>query len=342
MVCSPFIITHGEDPDGVIAHTLLWQLCEQGYKEEPTAHSFLRYDTLRERLPSLVQIAQAAHPCNTFVADLNFNRVDFRRPGKRSLFTELREATTFIHWIDHHEGTKEQAQWLHDRNVLVSYSPNHCASLQIARREKLLRDPYFRQLAQIAQAHDYARAGDVNPAVLAGNKLEGIIALANASENSEILLGLTYGLKERTVLTGDLGLVAEPWGELYGQYEQYKMEALLALEQSLIPATVGGARVLFACAHPILSQKPAPRYLREKYGSEYDTIVCFFSAPFRNNIILGNDASSFDVVGACKALGGGGRNNGGGFTRGEVINNMFNYQSACREVASELLSHKRR
>ncbi|MBI2102511.1 hypothetical protein HYT55_01630 [Candidatus Woesearchaeota archaeon] len=342
MVCSPFIVTHGEDPDGVISHALLWQLCEQGYKEEPAGHSFLRYDTLSDELPSFVEIAQAGHPCNLFVADINFNPANFRRRGKKGLLDPLREATTFMHWIDHHEGTRTYAKRLHDKGIFVSYSPNQCAALQIARHNKLLGDPYFRQLAQIAQAHDYARTGDVNDAVLAGNKLEGIIALGNASENYDLLLGLAFGLKERTVLTTDLGLVDEPWGEIYGQYEQHKAEALSELEKTLLPARVDNARVLFACASPILSQKPAPRYLRERYGSHYDTIVCFFGAPYRNHIILGNEASPFDIVGACRALGGGGRNNSGGFTRKKAITDFKDYQTACQEVALELHAHQRK
>ena len=157
MVCSPFIVTHGEDPDGVISHALLWQLCEQGYKEEPAGQFFLRYDTIRGMLPEIAGFAEQGHPCNTFVADLNFNPADMRTE-RGDLLDILCNATTFLHWTDHHDGTQLNTRMLRRKGVLVDYNANQCVAMQIAKRHGFLRDqdPYFRRLAQIAQAHDYA------------------------------------------------------------------------------------------------------------------------------------------------------------------------------------------
>ncbi len=337
MVSSPFIIHHGEDPDGIIAAALGGAYCERQLKETPAAYFPLRYDNVEERLPFIVKEAETARPCQILVADIN-PTTTVARDG---LFYRLVDAVHPAHrdrpkmiWIDHHTGTEKLTTDFKQRGIEVVYDGSQCASLLAVKHFALNEDPYFHHLASIAQAHDYAQPGQLNEPLLAGNELEKIIALANASGDEDLLRRLIVDLKDgRYFSNGNLPVPF--WQDFSSQYEPQKRAALDQLKESIVIETVGDYRVLFALASPLLSQKPAPRYLKENHDGAADLQVCLFAAPYRNHIIQGKNKSPLDVVGFCQSMGGGGRNNSGGFTLQGLITEE-NY-AAQRKMIGERL-----
>lgn len=337
MVSSPVILHHGEDPDGVIAAALLGAYCERQLSEVPAAYFPLRYDNVSDNLPLIIKEAEQARPCQILVADIN------PTPSVMGdgLLYRLMEAVHPAHsnrpkmiWIDHHTGTERVKEDLQQRGIQVVHDPNQCASLLVAKHFGLNDDLYFHHLASIAQAHDYAKPGQSNEQLSAGNELEKIIALANATGDETLLRRLIADLKDGRYFTAER--IPSPfWQEHSSQYELQKTVALEQLKESIVIEKVNQYSVLFALASPLLSQKPAPRYLRENYDPAADVQVCLFAAPYRNHIVQGKKDSSLDIVGFCQAMGGGGRNNSGGFTLSELITEE-NYP-AQREMIGEQL-----
>lgn len=321
MVCSPFILHHGEDPDGIIAAALLGAYCERQLKETPSAYFPLRYDNVSDNLPLISTEAEQARPCQILVADIN------PTPSVMGddLFYRLIDAVHPAHsnrpkmiWVDHHTGTERVKESFQQHGIQVIHDPNQCASLLAVKHFDLNGDPYFHHLASIAQAHDYAKPGQSNEQLSAGNELEKIIALANATGDENLLRRLIVDLKEGRYFTAEK-IPSLFWQEHSSQYEVQKTVALEQLRENIVIEKVNQYSVLFALAPPLLSQKPAPRYLKENYGDVADVQVCLFAAPYRNHIVQGKNDSSLDIVGFCQAMGGGGRNNSGGFTLSELI-----------------------
>ncbi len=337
MVSSPFILHHGEDPDGIIAAALLGVYCERQLKETPSAYFPLRYDNVSDNLPLISTEAEQARPCQILVADIN------PTPSVMGdgLLYRLVDAVHQAHsnrpkmiWIDHHTGTERVREDFQQHGIQVVHDPNQCASLLVAKQFGLNDDPYFHHLASIARAHDYAQPGQINELLSAGNELEKIIALANATGDENLLRRLIVDLKEGRYF--NTGMVPSPfWQEHSSQYELQKTVALEQLKESIVIEKVNHYSVLFALASPLLSQKPAPRYLKENYGDAADVQVCLFAAPYRNHIVQGKKDSSLDIVGFCQAMGGGGRNNSGGFTLSESITEE-NYPVQRRMLGEQL------
>ncbi|MBI4152198.1 hypothetical protein HY495_00675 [Candidatus Woesearchaeota archaeon] len=331
----PFIIHHGEDPDGIIAASILTEYCfRQGID---TAQCFpVRYDTLSEEFPNILEAARKEQPQRILVADVNAQQALVRSNILSGLAATVYPLSgeKSITWIDHHPATDQHREDLEQQGISVVHHSQRCAALLGLRYAGLKDDPYFHQLAAIAQAHDYAKPGKTNRLLSAGNQLEEIIALANAVGDEDLLRRLVADLQHNRYF--DDNSLAEPWQSWLGESQKQRKKAFRDLEDSLVRETIGDYTVLFAFAPPILSQKPAPRYLQEKYGAEIDLVFCLFAAPFRNHMIFGRKDVSFDVVGFCQQMGGGGRNNGGGFTRDSVITNAE--YPAVREEMKERMA----
>jgi len=337
MVSSPFLLHHGEDPDGIIAAALAGAYCERQLKEVPAAYFPLRYDNVTDNLPLIINEAERARPCQIVVADINPTTTVMRDSLLYRLINAVHPAHSNrpkVLWIDHHSGTEKSNDDFQQHGIHVVYDANQCASLLAAKHFALNDDPYFHHLASIAQAHDYAKPGQINEQLSAGNELEKIIALANATSNEDLLRKLIVDLKDGCYFSAEK--VPLPfWQEHSSQYDVQKTAALNQLEESIVVEPVGDYQVLFALAPPILSQKPAPRYLKENHDGAADLQVCLFAAPYRNHIIQSKKDSRLDVVGFCQVMGGGGRNNSGGFTLSELITEE-NYAAQRRMIGEQL------
>lgn len=351
MACYPFIIHHGEDPDGIIAASIISQHCHSLGEWDPYCFP-IRYDNLQEKFCKIVDFAESIEPRQIFIADINYSP----QIVTRDLLSRLAKAARpslwedKILWLDHHQATRQLRSGVlrgdFDRMRLqVIYNENQCAALLAAQHFDLNRDSYFHRLTNIAQAHDYAQPGQASEPLAAGNLLEGIICLANSTGDEEILRKLVLDLRNRACFAED-GSLQPKWNTYSLEYQQQRVAALEKLEKSLVVEKTDNYDILFALSPPILSQKPASRHLREKYGDTADVIICFFEAPYRNHLVQGrkgeriendNSKKKIDVVEFCQAMGGGGRNNKGGFTTLEQINDE-NYALYRKLIAEKLAS----
>ncbi|HIH10857.1 TPA: hypothetical protein HA241_01580 [Candidatus Woesearchaeota archaeon] len=310
------IATHGEDPDGIIAHALLLSVYSTSEPLDPKNHVFVRYDRLGEQMEGFVRRAEEVRPRQIVIADIGPNQRFVEHGGSRlSLVHRLRDTGGVVHWYDHHVQTEQIQRKLEALQVHVYYSATQCAAMQIHRRFSSRTNG---ELAKIAQAHDY-RSGSHNKSQRfeKGDILEKLICLAQAEQDSKKLLRLADDLRKGLVFSNETTLFPMWDGEVT-QYGHRSRGAYACLDQSVQSADIAGIRFLFAYADPILSQKPATRHLKAKYGSTVDVIVTIFAPPARNYIVDGMN-ERFDVIPFVETVGGGGRGNMGGFTVDEDV-----------------------
>lgn len=304
------IITHGEDPDGIISQAILWRYYCVKEGESHQRHFFARYDHLLE--PFLEALRQ--DPRQLIVADISLNQELIQAgemPGE--LLRSLAQQSG-ITWYDHHLSTQQSESYFQSLRATVHYSDTQCAAKLVA-KDLLRGDPYVRELAKIAQANDYQNCLPQAPTarVILGDKLEGIISLFNAQNNQAGLFLLAEALQRDQWRTDETLL--QPYWEIHVQeFQQESIQARAELETTVEIPRIESSRVLIGLADPILYPKAAPRYLREHYAEKADLFVTLFQAPCRNHVILSHHGNLINVPALCQSLGGGGRDNGGGFT----------------------------
>jgi hypothetical protein len=276
------IITHAEDPDGIIAATLL-------HRRFGGDILFARYDNLDK----VFMDAITRERDEVYVADINPNTQITR--DNLAIIQELKPTM----WFDHHTGTEKNKDKLTQIGAEVIYDPNKCAAMLVARHYG--EDAYGMGLAKVAQLHDYQQARAEGPA----DRLEKIICLANAL-HPELLPELVKELGDGSFFD------TSSWTQRAHEVDGLREQAYENLELSVDLQERHGYKVLFANSSPLLSQKPAPRHLFQIYQNDVDLIVTFFEQPFTNHIVTATN-NRIDVPALCASLGGGGRGRQGGF-----------------------------
>jgi oligoribonuclease NrnB/cAMP/cGMP phosphodiesterase (DHH superfamily) len=338
----PYIITHGEDPDGIIAHALLMRALELD-STDPSSQFFARYDRLLTPF-SKVKRKLIDDPAEIYVADIAVSPV-----LERSKWFDAM-SDSYITWFDHHTVTAKLQDDLIEKGVDVHYSASQCAAM-LVHRAYLLGDENARGLAKIAQAHDFRSvAENIGSVFEMGDKLEDVICLANAKENNVDLFNLTCAIATDSWREGETQLTKRLENQ-YDEAQTAKKQAFSKLQETVQVEEIEGYRFLFAYADPILSQKPAPRFLRDKYEKEADVFVSLFAPPCRNHILDARADVPFDVIDFVESTwGGGGRRTntwqGAGFsleynitrdnfesTKKRFIEEAKNYISSHRDSA---------
>lgn len=322
------IIAHAEDPDGIIARALAMRY-HTVYSRNQDQHIFIRYDRIVEAFQ------EAAEKVENYdavcVADVNLNGRLYAAAGKDlSLLAKLAAGREVL-WFDHHDGTQKNAEKLAAIGVKVYYGPNQCAALLMAR--EFSQNPYDLKLAKIAQAHDYKYTSEDHPHIQIGNDLEKIIALANENLNNDLLLDLSYDLRDGNCL--DVNKLLPKWQAYADKFSLREQAAYEELDNTVEIIKAGNHAVLFGYSSPLLSQKLGPNHLRKKYQSQADLFVFLFKPPVRNHLALINKKSSFPVVPFVQSLGGGGHDTGGGFTLDYDIT-PENYQNVKEMLLSQI------
>ncbi len=337
---TQLILTHSEDPDGIIAHALLIRAL--GIKEiNPENHFFARYDRLADDFGKLERRVQDVPKSSVYIADIGLNGQLAAAGGRPYACLEgIALAAEEKFWVDHHETTLKHGEALSRMGFQLHYNSERCAALLI-RDIFGLQGEYESELAQIAQAHDHKKPGSASERVVKGNEIEKVIALANERLDYSTMHKLTLGLAQGKAVDHDFNLQGE-WRDHVVEFDTRTVAAYRELESSIVVEEVAGLRVLFAHSPAILSQKPALEYLQTNHSRASDMYVCFFRPPVRNHIILRKQGSNFPAVELCGSLGGGGRGNGGGFSTVEDVDaarismytamisaKIVEYQSRC-------------
>lgn len=296
------LVAHAEDPDGIISRALLMRQFPSGKD-----NVFVRYDRIAEAFEEAVTKSSG---CNSvYVADVNPN------PRLVSSGFALMEKLSYgreVYWFDHHDATLRNKDRMAKLGIKVHHDEHHCAAMIIAQHYNLF-DPYAKKIAKIAQAHDYKKQSKEARNTQIGNELEKVIAIANETLNYGLLLQLSEDLAEEKCFNKIYNLRPE-WQQHVDKFNRRELEAYKDLDDSVEISKIGPYRVLFGYSSPLLSQKPGPFHLRDKFERDSDIFVCLFKSPVRNHMVLTNNGVSFPVVPFVQSLGGGGRDNGGGFT----------------------------
>ncbi len=322
-------IAHAEDPDGIIARSLLMRIF--GVSRKPEDHVFVRYDRIVESFEESVDKAVSHNPL--YVADIDPNRRLVQAEGSDFTLLKKLAAGREVHWFDHHDATQLHKDRLTDLGIKVYHQEKQCAAMIIAQHYGM-SDHYVRKLAKIAQAHDYKNTSGDNGNIQIGNELEKIIAVANERLDYGLLLQLSGDLAEERCFDGRYNLRPE-WRQHADIFNQREQEAYKDLDSSVEVLKVGPCHVLFGYSSPLLSQKPGPFHLRDRFQKDSDIFICLFKSPARNHLVLANKDASFPVVPFVQSLGGGGRGNGGGFTLDYDITPQ-NYQQVKEMLISQM------
>ena len=302
---KPLIIAHAEDPDGIIARALLMRQFPS-FQE----HIFVRYDRIAEAFEEA--IGKAAGRSSVYVADINPNQRLVQAGGSDFALLEKLAAGREVYWFDHHDATLRHKDKLAQLGIKVNHQENQCAAMIIA-QHYYTSDPYARKLAKIAQAHDHKNTSSDAKNILIGNELEKVIALANESLDYALLLDLSEDLQYQNCFDERYKLRPQ-WRYQVGKFNRREEQAYQELDNTVEITAVGNHNILFGYSSSLLSQKPGPFHLRQKYEKQADIFVCLFKQPVRNHLVLVTKESSFPVVPFVESLGGGGRGTGGGFT----------------------------
>ncbi|MBS3126919.1 hypothetical protein J4228_02010 [Candidatus Woesearchaeota archaeon] len=327
-MAPPLIITHGEDPDGIIAHALLMRVFSV---DDSRNNLFVRYDRIEDAFLRAVPTSNGTD--RVYIADVDLNPCLRSAGGHEYALLEQLAGKADVTWFDHHEGTREHKDQLNKLGITVDHDPNKCAALLIARYYEL-KDPYDVKLSKIAQAHDYKNDCKASKNGLLGDQLEKIIAVANASLDYETLHELSGSLRDGTVFDRKYNLLPQ-WQERANEFDVRKEEAFAELQNSVEVVTLNNYRVLFGQSSSLLSQKPGPFYLRREFSNAADIFVCLFKPPVRNHLVLINDGISFPLIPFLQHMGGGGRGSGGGFTLDYDITSK-NYEEVKKMILSKM------
>lgn len=323
---KPLLIAHAEDPDGVIARTLLMRQFPSGQE-----NVFVRYDRVVEAFEEALTKAEGCS--SVYVADVNPNQRLVQAGGSDFTLLEKIAKGREVYWFDHHPGTVLHKDKMTELGINVHHQENQCAALIIA-QHYCLRDNYGRKLAKIAQAHDHKNTSSDAENIRIGNELEKIIALGNETLNYSLLLELSRDLQSEQCFDDNFKLRPK-WQYYVNQFSRREQHAYEELERSVEIIKAGQYNVLFGYSSPLLSQKPGPFHLRKKYEQQADVFVCLFRPPVRNHMVLTNEKYSFPVLPFVQSLGGGGRGHGGGFSLDYDIT-PENYQQAKEMLLSQM------
>ena len=314
MTTSQIIATHGEDPDGIIAHALLLRALEISDQTlSPETNHFLRYDRLVEQFKGINSLVQDGKT-SLYIADVGLNPLLAGENGG-NLIIDLLQNPRQVMWIDHHLPTIERKSLFDQFGGNLVYCSKRSSGF-LTKTHFNLNSDYDTLLGGISQAHDYKRPGRNHTLITLGDELQRVISYANAlpdeSSSFELLSNLTTSLRDDKIIRGSR--LSSDWEDLIIEYEFLQQQAFHDLEESLEFENIAGHEVLWAVSSPYLSQKIAPRYLESQYSDSVDLCVTIFTSPVRNHIIDGYFCNGLSIGDICKSLGGGGRGNGGGFS----------------------------
>ena len=325
MAKDSFIITHGEDPDGIISAALL-----NRYLKNDKQYYFVSY---ARQTADFSEAILRINGGDTYLADLNMNPHLISDQG--DLLKEMIKKSNFLVWIDHHEGTKKYSDYLHRLGARVIQGEGVC-SAKLVHQEFLVGDCLSSWLSSIAQAHDY---GVVSPELGLGEQLQKVISFYNHSLDYKGLRGLVETLsrdgswQQRGRLAPDLEKVIEKYCPL----AENAVQSMKKREEFL---DISGRRIMVTYADAIIYHKDTLRNLKKEYTGKADAYLVAFGEPAGNVLFFRDSSSDFSPIDFCVSMGGGGREGDGGFSRSVDENNFNAAKAEIMDRLQEYLSEK--
>lgn len=311
-----YIIADRTDCDGIISHALLKR------KLTSTKHFPSDYYDFHKMLEEAI----TQPPGNIIVADLDLNS-SIRR--YTYLFERAKRKHNTFAWFDHHIGSLSKMDFLEKHCNLVNVQKAQCASMIISNTFWRFweKDDYAGQLVKIAQDYDYKNKGteEFNLA----QKIQEVIRSDFPTESLIEIISKDGSWQNN-------GSLIESLEKPRQEFLKKKPEAYSELEKTLIVEKISGLRVMFGLSNMALYRSDAPIYLKDKRGDDADLFVVFFLNDYGPSMVYGN-TERMKVTDLCSLLGGGGRENNGGFTFGNKTSNE-NYNERIRHVSTAIES----
>lgn len=303
-----YIIADRTDCDGVISHALLKR------KLGNTKHFPSDYYDFHKMLEEVI----IQPPGNIIVADLDLNS-NIRR--YTYLFERAKRKHKTFAWLDHHIGSLSTMDFLEKHCNLINVQKDQCASMIIS-KTFWAKDDYADWLVKIAQDYDYKNKGTEEY-----NLAQKVQEVIRSDFSTEKLIEIV-AKDDKWQKNGNL--IEELEIERQG-FLKRKPDAYSELEKTLITQKISGLRVMFGLSNMTLYRSDAPMYLKDKRSNDADLFVVFFLNDYGPVMIYGN-TEEMKVTDLCSMLGGGGRENNGGFTFNNKTN-RGNYIERIRHVS---------
>ncbi len=327
------IVTHREDLDGIIVATL----ASQGVMQEGKTCEYIFVSYFRQK-DIFWELSQSNLQNKiVYILDLSANDCLFEQPN--SIVENLINNAKEIIWVDHHNSSKLYAKKMREWGVKVFLPEQNeliCASMLFARNFLNDRDvTKLTKLINIAQAHDYDKTIDCVCLHKTAVELQKIISLYNYQGDETALKDLILSFINND--WGKNGELADFLQNNLTEYNALENEAIHDFNESLTTIEVGDQKFMIAYGHPILPLKNTARDFREKNAGKADGYIIIFGDPTNNALCLKEEKKSdFNALKFCEFMGGGGRENSGGFSFAEKIT-LKNYPNA-KNVIFEGLS----
>ncbi len=287
---TTYLIAHRADPDGILTHAIL----ERALDDEPyLRHVYVDHPDMVSSLESVAM----DRPGEVVIADMSLNH-SYKPAVKR-----VSETHRPLTWIDHHQGSIDEHSFLEQHCSRVVVSLQKCAA-ELAQETYLPEEAYARHLARVGHAHDFEVQKDPH-LLLAGRDLQTVIASGYNLDDlvSDLATGKAWDPSSISRLNTQYRVVIE---EMALKREHTYQE----LEETLDERIIAGKDVILAHSNPLLYWKDASTYLKGAYNPDY--FVISFEGK-TNVLFIGNGNVGTSAVDFCQSMGGGGRDNGGGF-----------------------------
>jgi len=317
------IISHSEDPDGIISHALLLRHFTSGKCNLLHAKDWQYFIDYNQQLLFMDQLAPTSNYKDIYYLDLSLND-NLIHQDKRFSIIHWLATYNYLTWIDHHDSTAKHQQLLRQLGAkVISGLEQQLCSSSLVQKEYLSQDDYARWLALIAQGHDFSTFPIPEAEKKLGIDLQKIISLYNLSSKCQSQLTFLTKILARDESWTKKGNFASPFAEDLQRYQAHEQQALSELEQSAKTVSIGKRKFLLAYSDPLLPPKDAPRYLRSKYEHQADGYLVVFGAPKNQAMFFHDLESDFDAAKFCAAQpGGGGREGDGGFRLNSEVNSL--------------------
>ncbi|MDP3900544.1 MAG: hypothetical protein Q8Q23_05715 [bacterium] len=327
------ICTHGEDVDGIISAFLLTcHLRGRGYKK--FKYYFISYGRQLDCFRHLLNNKEEIKGKDLYVCDLNANdNLVLNQEGR--ILQNIALLVNKFTWIDHHDVTKKNAVCLLRHKIILIHRQNICASKIIYEEFlKSFNDDYFFWLSNIAQAQDYPTDDHHEEIKKIGYDLQKIISYHNLTPVYNALHERLLSLLSEANNWYDRGSLHERFNGVLRQCKLKEIAAKTMLERYSLFKDIKDKKFLLTYGHPAVSFKTVLKHVGLKFGYNYDALIVLFGSPIDNVIVCGNSDGGFKASKFCNFMGGGGREQMGGFGIGQISEK--NYPYLADDIAEKL------
>ena len=308
------IVTHGEDPDGIISNALLGIRLRSDFKRY-----FVSYSQLVEFFQQLSQNEEEIKGKNLYFADLNCN------DDILFYLQKIAWLAKSVIWLDHHENTHQNLPALERMKIMVVTNlelgviafPICSARLVINLFPRIERNDDIFWLSNFAHASDYANECEKclniwKDRLATAEKLQAIISFYNYKQDDAAL----QGLADKLASGKDWYNNGELDDGLQSVLKKYAEESAKAKQNLLVNSSrydFGSYKFSLYFASGLLYSKDTMHWLLEKLPANITGIIVVFGNPANNVLFFKGFNDSFDAVPFCHYMGGGGRDGNGGF-----------------------------